>query len=273
MVAARLLLVAAAMAGCAHPLSGAEDDLAMGGGGHHDGFNGGGGDGGVHDMNPGSCAGKNLMTDPMNCGFCGHVCQLPHVAMNACVNGTCTIGTCAMGFYDVNMAPTDGCECQQAATVTSATMQCNGAAQAGQVTSAMASKIDLTGNIVPNNVSTWYQIVSVNAPVADGNNNNYDIKIGFTNNPMKQFRFDLLYDDCTTEASCGANEAPTGLTDYDFSACGAPNEGECPCNNGATAPGVHQCKDHSTTLRMRVYRQMGMPVTCDNYTIEITNGM
>lgn len=258
-------VAAALAAGCATAANGDIDDLTFG---RRDGGGGGG------DMNIGKCPGKDLQTDPMNCGFCGNVCQLAHTAMNACAGGKCKVGKCAMGFFDVNSDGADGCECQQAAVVTSSTMQCTGAAVAGTVTDAQASTVELTGNLVPAGTSTWYQIASQDDPQSDGACNKYNLKIGFADNPGKQFKFDLVYDDCSTPAACDGTEMPTGLTDYDFSANGAPNGGECPCYNTAMPPpNGHTCKDHSQTLRMRVYRDQAAPVTCDSYKIQITNGM
>ena len=57
--------------------------------------------------------GFSLMTDPQNCGTCGHVCSVPN-ATAACVGGDCVVGACDPDFHDVNddgdMAGTDGCE-------------------------------------------------------------------------------------------------------------------------------------------------------------------
>src|SRR5690348_4936513 len=97
---AALLLVA----GCASPLQG-NDDLA-GTGGHKDmtigppppdlaGRDFAGRDlaiGGNADLSNNGCPGKNLATDPMNCGTCNHVCMGSHVAQNACTNGFCAVG-------------------------------------------------------------------------------------------------------------------------------------------------------------------------------------
>jgi hypothetical protein len=260
-----LALVAAA--GCAHPTQGFVDDLGDG--------RGDGGSGGKVDMNQGACKGKDLQNDPMNCGSCGNVCMLKNVAKAGCANGMCTIGMCSPGFFDVNSMAKDGCECMKDAASTSATTMCQGAVPAGTVTDAMASMITLTGNIVPAGESDWYQIVSTDTPDADGACDPYDLKIGFTmdGNPMSQFRFDVVYDDCTTPASCsGMGETPDGLTSYDFSAQGDVNGGECPCYNGNTMPGGHKCSDNSQTLRIRVYRVMSAPLTCDNYKILVSNG-
>jgi len=55
----------------------------------------------------------DLTTDPSNCGFCGHLCDLPN-AQSDCSNSLCVITACvtsgASGFANVNGDPADGCE-------------------------------------------------------------------------------------------------------------------------------------------------------------------
>src|SRR5262245_18224187 len=98
---ANIVALAFAVAGCATPLQGS-DDLA-GTGGPKDmsmprpDFAGRDLAGldlslGNVDLSNNGCPGKNLATDPMNCGSCGHVCMGLHVAQNACANGFCTVG-------------------------------------------------------------------------------------------------------------------------------------------------------------------------------------
>lgn len=273
-------LAALMLAACAHPNPSLEDGMggSPGDGGHRDlGAHGDLGDAGVDlAMSANQCPGKNLQTDPMNCGSCAHQCMGTHVAMNACMGGSCAIGMCSPGYFDVNGMAGDGCECQADAAQNSSTRQCQGAVSAGTVTDAMASMITLTGNVVPLGDEVWYEIKSVDDPEADGGCNKYHLKIAFADNPKMQFRFDLYYADCTTAASCnGMAEGPAGLTDYDFDANNDPMGGnECPCSNSAMPPmGQHQCIDHSQTLRMRVYRVMNAPLSCDNYKIVVSNGM
>ena len=43
---------------------------------------------------------------------------------------------------------------------------------------------------------------------------------------------------CVT-AACASGETNAGLTDYAWSAQGAPNACECPCNSAVTAPGAN----------------------------------
>ncbi|MFL5321044.1 MAG: hypothetical protein ACJ790_15400 [Myxococcaceae bacterium] len=50
------------------------------------------------------------MTDPSNCGNCGHVCPAPPGATASCSGGVCGRGGCAPGRFDFNNQPADGCE-------------------------------------------------------------------------------------------------------------------------------------------------------------------
>lgn len=49
-------------------------------------------------------------TDPLNCGGCGQLCDLPQVDENLCSIGKCKIGTCDTGYADCNHVVDDGCE-------------------------------------------------------------------------------------------------------------------------------------------------------------------
>ncbi|MDD5306867.1 MAG: MopE-related protein, partial [Deltaproteobacteria bacterium] len=61
-------------------------------------------------------------TDPLNCGWCGHVCYFPH-AQALCEGGACKQGGCAEGFWDIDTA-TPGCE-YQCTPASPATESCN----------------------------------------------------------------------------------------------------------------------------------------------------
>lgn len=51
----------------------------------------------------------DLQTDPLHCGACETTCALPD-AFPSCEAGECTIDRCAVGHYDINGVPADGCE-------------------------------------------------------------------------------------------------------------------------------------------------------------------
>jgi Notch-like protein len=53
--------------------------------------------------------GFNTVTDPANCGTCGHTCGFANAGA-LCAASTCVMGACNPNFYDLNNNPTDGCE-------------------------------------------------------------------------------------------------------------------------------------------------------------------
>jgi Cys-rich repeat protein len=55
----------------------------------------------------GACV--DLMANPVSCGVCDNRCGLPN-AVAFCRAGACAVGTCAGGFADCDLAPTNGCE-------------------------------------------------------------------------------------------------------------------------------------------------------------------
>jgi hypothetical protein len=53
--------------------------------------------------------GADPLTDPNNCGTCGHKCVVAH-GTAGCDNGSCTVASCDLGWEDCNNNPSDGCE-------------------------------------------------------------------------------------------------------------------------------------------------------------------
>ena len=51
-----------------------------------------------------------LLTDPDNCGECGHICIHETVAQFECENGKCAVVECMDGYEDANDTGLDGCE-------------------------------------------------------------------------------------------------------------------------------------------------------------------
>lgn len=51
----------------------------------------------------------NLLSDPANCGTCGHMCAVAN-GVSMCSAGACKIARCTPGFSDCNDAVDDGCE-------------------------------------------------------------------------------------------------------------------------------------------------------------------
>jgi hypothetical protein len=70
------------------------------------------------DKDAGDGCETDLDTSATNCRFCGNACTLPN-ATSQCQGGTCKVATCAGGFGDCDLDPTNGCE-----TPTNTTSNC-----------------------------------------------------------------------------------------------------------------------------------------------------
>ena len=97
---------------CLDCADGAAGGAGDGGGGSPD-LIGAGGDllqtvGPDLNFGDGACS-PDVMSDPKNCGSCGHACSYAH-AGGTCSRGVCSIGKCNQGWYDTNHDPADGCE-------------------------------------------------------------------------------------------------------------------------------------------------------------------
>ncbi len=68
--------------------------------------------------------GFNLLTDPLNCGSCGHTCNPPN-AVASCVNGTCGVASCKPGYANLDGNMVNGCE-YQCPVYPTTTESCNG---------------------------------------------------------------------------------------------------------------------------------------------------
>ena len=53
--------------------------------------------------------GADLDTDPLNCGWCGHVCEIAN-AFPICKDKFCVVDRCAAGYYDLDGQVANGCE-------------------------------------------------------------------------------------------------------------------------------------------------------------------
>ena len=87
----------------------ASTSSGSGGGNLFDASSGTGGNGGGLP-DGGNCMADTL-TDPLNCGFCENVCELPN-AFPKCEGGFCLIETCAPGWIDQDNQAVNGCEYQ-----------------------------------------------------------------------------------------------------------------------------------------------------------------
>lgn len=171
----------------------------------------------------------------------------------------CVIDSCEDGFFDVDMDAANGCECTPDAQETG-TDACSSARNLGSFADSSTS-MEVTGNIVDINDEDWYTFVANDS--SDSSCDTFHARALLTENPGDQFVLDVWRGGCTGSQIC------TGVSDMqwytNFSAGGV---GECPCGPQST----NHCGSNTATFAVRVRRRAGMPLTCDTYKLEISNG-
>jgi hypothetical protein len=199
--------------------------------------------------------------DMIDEGDPGELCR-GDPAGGLCIEGGCG---CPGGTFDVDRMPENGCECAGIPAVNEGTT-CGTPIELGDL-SDTGSTTTVTGNVMPDEREVWYHFRGVDAP--DASCDTYHVRAQFTTNPGDVFAI-MIY-----RGTCGAAACAEGLyTDVswstDFLAGGV---GQCPCVPAPGVPGSNICGDDTGDFYLRVTRRPGMTVTCDTYSIEITNGV
>jgi hypothetical protein len=195
----------------------------------------------------------NLTNDLANCGGCGNSCGSVcsgNVAALACTAGSCAVSACNSSYYNIDGMCTNGCECQSSgATSTCALPSSLGTINLGQSTS-------VTANAVPAGNEDWYVVT-----FPGNGSTSYHPRVRFTANPNNAFRFDILSNCQGNSPGCGVEGGvATSKTDWEtFYPGGAGYYNPIPPvgNNG--------------TVLIRVYRTPGPAVSCEAYTLAISN--
>jgi hypothetical protein len=129
----------------------------------------------------------------------------------------------------------------------------------------------VTGNIMPDDREVWYRVRAVDR--ADTSCDNFHFRVQFTRNPNNTFEMNVRRGDC-------AGFDDLAFVDYtwatDFRAMVDDRlAGECPCwaAGGTPTTNVSQCQDNSSEFFIRVRRRVGSELACDEYELEISNGV
>lgn len=185
-----------------------------------------------------------------------------------CIEGSCG---CPAGTYDLDRA-VPGCECVAAPPLEQGT-SCEAAIDVGSLDDS-GQMITVSGNVMPDDRVVWYRFRGVDAP--DSACDNYHVRAHFLTNPDDTFELTVARGDCGSTLECG----DMGFTDYtwatDFRASVAGTlTGQCPCypSGGVRTTDVSVCEDDSADFFVRVRRRAGSTLSCDGYTIELSNGV
>ena len=197
-----------------------------------------------------------------NCCTAANCPNTSEVTATACTpaGGTCSIAACVAGYYDVNKTYADGCECHDAGV----SQSCNAATNEGVL--SVGGSASVIGNLPFAGDANFISVgFSGNASLS------YHPNILFTNNPNNEYLFDLTEGCGGTSPPCGSEGGNcVGKVQWDVSYSasitahdvGASGCGTCAFQPIAALP----------TLVIRVYRNPASPaITCDSYTIQISN--
>ncbi len=197
----------------------------------------------------------NLQADVQNCGVCGNNCAVTcsgNTALTACTSGACGIQSCQSGYFNVDGLCSGGCEC----LASNVSQSCNTPASLGTL-AVGAAPITTSANLVPAGVEGWYTVTFT------GNTNPaYHPHVKLTVNPGGAFKFDIRTNCAGGTMACGAEGGVSnGLTDWETF-------------NGAGSPGYYDViapVGNNGTVLIHVYRVSGQPVTCQSFTLQVSN--
>jgi Putative metal-binding motif len=178
-----------------------------------------------------------------------------------CQAGDCV---CLPGRFDLDPAVPD-CECV-AAPPLELGASCATAIDAGQFPDGGTVRT-MTAN-VPNGRRVFYRFRAVDA--TDTSCDNFHVRAALIANPTDQYKLRMMRGACSEAEPADATTYEWAL---DFRATIAGQlAGQCPCWTGTPVDNVSPCADDSADFYVVVERAPQTPNTCDNFTIELSNG-
>lgn len=181
--------------------------------------------------------------------------------------GACVVGACDPGYakYPLSLPATQGCPCKVDAAEPNDT--CGQATDAGSVSDANASSLNLIGTLSSDTDVDWYKFNTVDSD--EGTTNSYHVKIKFTlPADASEFVFDVIRGN-----QCGTPDAKhSNLSSYDWCVDGTGTDasgatiGEQKC--GPNGP-IH-CGPHTKMYYVAVHRKVGAAGTCTQYQLTVT---
>jgi len=203
------------------------------------------------------------------------------------------------GWYDLNGVFEDGCECQEDMHEAHGGHECTEAEYLGEIQDS-GSMIIINGNLAPAGDEDWFAIKAIDTTWDEEPEgcDHFNFQVKFVENPGEAFRFDVYRGSCLDEhKTCSGGTISQWAVNFQDSEggeckcstnvekdCKAPEDyehcvkvtgtqfkcGACP---GFAAMGMHACSDNSNTYLVRVFREGDKAATCDDYELELSNGL
>lgn len=234
---------------------------------------------------------NGIIDEGTNISLCSQ--NMPHVLNVACVDGKCVAQGCATGWHDANLLASDGCECPDDILETQ-TASCAYPYDLGILADiGGGTMVTVSGND-PNGMGDWFKFIGQD--VSETNTDSFHVRARFKKNPSNQFVLALYYGGCAaSQQICDETTDAEWYTDF-FNPLNTQSKptvpgpttlgaGEINCRIDAnhqftpenytddTSDLTRQCTDNTKTFYVKVYRLPDKPATCDNYELEVSNGM
>jgi hypothetical protein len=197
-------------------------------------------------------------------------CDLAH-ASESCSTGTCTLTSCDAGWANVDGSSANGCECAIESPEAGGT--CAAAQSLGTFSDTPTTDQTVSGKLTSSSDIDCYTFSA--SDTADTTCDAFNVDIRFTANPSTQFQFNVYRGNCSTQVCATTTDSYNWYVDY-AGACVNPTGtapcGECGCRVANTL-GYNLCINDTATYTFCVSRRGGFPVTCDTYSVRVTNGV
>jgi hypothetical protein len=189
----------------------------------------------------------------------------PNATVN-CASASCVL-SCNSGWYDTNGVVTDGCECAIESPEASST--CGTASRDLGTFYDSGTDVTVSGKIHVAGDVDCYRFVANDS--ADTTCDAFNVDIRFTANPSSQFEFSVYRGACSTQVCASTIDGYSWYTDF-RSGSGTSALGECGCRTTSTYL-YNRCTDNGATFYFCVSRRSSYAVSCETYTIRVTNGV
>ncbi len=177
----------------------------------------------------------------------------------------CGIAMCNAGYVDLDMMFSTGCECMQGATE-NGSLNCDDGVDLGSIPDTNQA-MNVVGNLTSGEDVDYYRFLAVDTP--DTTCDQFHVRVQFLDNPSDQFQVDVMRGGCAGTGICSASTDVQWYTNFSMNGV----SGECPCApSPGNSNGVAVCTDDTSEFAVKVSRKPGFPITCENYTLEISNG-
>ncbi len=230
---------------------------------------------------------------------------IPH-GTAACVSGRCAM-VCQdwvedppqKAWHDVDNEYITGCECEADSYEQYDNSSCATAFNLGTLPDD-GSQLTVTGNLPSSGAEDWYSVTMSDATwnAEYGYVDRFHARILLETFPTDEFEIAVVEGSCSNDFACASGSEYDWAVDFWTSTLGenpcsvrgnyCPNGNptdyqECirvtgdaqKCNScpAVALPGHHACTDNSRTLLIRVVRHDGLPVSCQNYSMTVSNGI